>query len=204
MHRSGTLVRFLLAGVLCVATSTAHAALFQFDVRLTTLDHLAQDSVGEFYYDVYNLTVTAPTPVSVSLTGIDFAPWVGAWDSEVLPRLEWENGVDVYTAATNIDSNGTPGTTVGFIFNALPGVLYQIAPATQNYNPTPLGDYSLIIETPVIADFPDGVPFSASAVVPLPPAMVLFVSALTLLWGRSAQMSRKNCGIFLSGFARKK
>ncbi len=159
---------------LLALTPAAQAASQQFDVSLTSSDFLAEDSVGLFYYDLYNLVVTAPTPVSVSMTSGDFEPWVAYWSAEVLPAAQWENGVDLYTAAGAID-NGAVGETIGFVFDALPGVLYQIAAATQNYNPTPLGNYSLFIETPA-AGFD-----AAAAPVPLPAAAWLLAPALGLL-----------------------
>lgn len=164
---------FTMLALLALAPA-AQAASQQFDVSLTTGDFLAEDSLGLFHYDVYNLVVTAPTPVSVSMSSSGFAPWVAYWNVEVLPAAQWENGIDLYTAAGAIDF-GDVGETIGFVFDALPGVLYQIAAATQNYNPTPLGAYSLLIETPV-AGFD-----AAAAPVPLPAAAWLLAPALGLL-----------------------
>jgi len=175
------LIRFRHALVTTLAllalAPTAHAASQQFDVSLASSDFLAEDSVGQFYYDVYNLVVTAPTPVSVSMTSGDFEPWVAYWNAEVLPAAQWENGIDLYTAAGAID-NGAVGETIGFVFDALPGVLYQIGAATQNYNPTPLGAYSLLIETPVVG-------FDAfAAPVPVPAAACLLALPTGLLLRR--------------------
>ncbi|MFT5418038.1 MAG: hypothetical protein ACI915_004383 [Gammaproteobacteria bacterium] len=54
------------------------AASFQFFNSLNTFDELAEDNTGQFYYDSYGFVVSAPTPVIVSMTSPDFAPWLGA------------------------------------------------------------------------------------------------------------------------------
>jgi len=177
-----TSVFISIAFFLMTMSAPALAASFQFFHSLDIFDELAEDNSGQFYYAVYGLVVSAPTPVMVSMTSPDFEPWLGAWDQEYLPTFEWQNGVNLYAETIGLVS-GLVGETISFEFNASPFVFYQIATATNQYNPTPLGDYELIIETPVIPDFPEGVPFAVT-IVPLPPALWVFASALGLLGWR--------------------
>lgn len=178
--RSSFPVQLLLALALLSVSSLAAAVVAMpsehIDGELTTGSFLAQDSVGQFYYDAYELTVSADTTVTVTLSSPDFAPWLGLWESVVLPASSWESATtDLYTAAASIEA-GNVGQTIGFNFLATTGTTYQLAVATSNYNPTPLGAYALSFET-------NGAPFTVTT-VPLPAALWLFVPALGLVFTR--------------------
>lgn len=178
--RSSFPLQLLLALTLLSVSSLAAAVVAMpsehIDGELTSGSFLAQDSVGEFYYDAYELTVSADTTVTVTLSSPDFAPWLALWESVVLPASIWESGTtDLYTAATSIDA-GNVGQTIGFDFFAITGNTYQLAVATFNYNPTPLGAYALSFET-------SGAPFAVTT-VPLPAALWLLLPALGLVFTR--------------------
>lgn len=177
--RSFSPAQLLLALALVSCTSLAAAVVAlpneQIDGELTTGSLLAEDSIGLFHYDVYNLTVGADTTVTVTLSSPDFEPWLALWESVVLPASSWENGVDLYAAASFIVA-GAVTETLSFDFIAMTGILYQIAVATSNYNPTPLGTYVLSFET-------TGAPFTVTT-VPVPAALWLALPAFGLVLTR--------------------
>lgn len=174
--RSSFLARLVLAlALLCGSTMAAAVVAVpseQIDAELTSGSFLAADSIGPFYYDLYKLTVAADTLVTVTLNSPDFEPWLALWEGLVLPASNWESGVDIYAAAAFITA-GEVAETIGFDFIAMTGTTYQVAVATSNYDPTPLGAYRLSFETA-------GAPFTVTA-VPLPAALWLTLPALGML-----------------------
>jgi hypothetical protein len=148
----------------------AQATVVLVDGQLDESDLVGTDTVGSFYYDAYDLRADVDTAISVSISSSDFLIYYGVWDEELFPSDSWidDFGTEFYDYDVVAQSVG--GCYVcAFSFDAIAGATYQIAVATQLYNPTALGAYDLVFSG-------DG-EFTATT-VPAPPTLLLMLTGL--------------------------
>jgi len=137
-------VRILAFVILLFAFISPSQAIF-FSGELTTGDAIAQDpGYGEFYYDLYYLTVDAPMTIEVFMVPTQqFLPWVGYWDGDFSATPDYDTPPpELY------DIPAAVGDQLYMIFDATPGIIYEIVAATYEYNPTLLGTYNFFITDP--------------------------------------------------------
>lgn len=111
--------------------------------ELTTSDTVANDEgYGDFYYDLYYVTVDSPMTIHLFMTPLDlFAPWLGYWDGDFSASPDYDNPLP----ADYVSSFGVDGAPLYMNFDALPGIEYQVMAATWDYNPTELGSYNFFV-----------------------------------------------------------
>ena len=131
------LVRRLIACLALSLSMAAHAGQIVVSDSLSTTDFLGKDKFGQFYYDAFDLTVTAPTAITLSMqAGAALEPFLLWWDHVVLPTFVWQDGaaIDLYADANDINSSFTPGALITLdSFVATPGISYQLAATTVGY-----------------------------------------------------------------------
>lgn len=138
-------IAFAFLSFCCVSPS--HALFFSGE--LTTADAVAQDpGFGEFYYDLYYLEVDTAMTIEVFMVPTElFSPWLGYWDGDFSATPDYDTPLpEAYRVPTNA------GDQLYMMFDALPGVTYQIMAATYDYNPTDLGTYNFFITDPERTD----------------------------------------------------
>lgn len=136
--------RALIVAVLALLLSTPSYALF-FNGELITTDALGVDATsGDFYYDLYNVTVDTPMTIEVFMDPVDavFAPYLAYWDGNFSATPDWDTPPPL--DAAGIGSLGM----IYMAFDATPGINYQVMATTYNYNPTNLGNYHMFIVNP--------------------------------------------------------
>ena len=137
-----------LAAALLVAPAVSNADIIVvIEGELTENDFLAQDSgdeFGEFYYDIFEFVALGTDPITMTLSSEFFGPYL-AWGFNLgLPP--WPPGSDVpYTLFEDDRCLAVPGSVSMNFNNPSAGQSFQVLVATCNYNPTPLGSYTLTI-----------------------------------------------------------
>lgn len=139
--------RIVLCIVCLLCVRTIQAGQIVVNGSISSSDLVGQDGFGQFYYDVYNLTVSGTSSITISMqAGPNMIPWVALWDSVVLPTSDFDS---IYgSAAQNNNTSTALGDLISLSpFTAQPGVTYQIAASSMEYLPTThLDDYQLIID----------------------------------------------------------
>jgi len=135
--------RALVVAVLTLLLSTPSYALY-ISGELTTDDALGVDaSSGNFYYDMFYVTVDAPMTIEVFMDPVDdFEAYLAYWDGNFSATPDWDTPPPLGDAGI-----GNPGM-IYMAFNANPGTSYQVMATTYNYYPTVLGSYDLFITNP--------------------------------------------------------
>ena len=135
--------RALIVAVLALLVSTPSYALF-ISGELTTTDALGVDATyGDFYYDLFYVTVDTPMTIEVFMDPVDtFAPYVAYWDGNFSATPDWNTPPPIDDAGM-----GNLGM-IYMAFDAAPGINYQVMATTYNYNPTDLGSYHMFIVNP--------------------------------------------------------
>lgn len=180
-------LRTLVASIGFLLSAHAAAGAITVNGSISTADSLALDYTGYFYYDAFNLTTTMAGTVTVSLAaGPKMMPWLADWNHAVLPAFLWQGGaIDVYGESMEIVASSSPGSTIALAaFSIVPGVTYQLAPATLDYLPgAGLDSYVLTVD---YGTLPEGaVTLTALApVVPEPETWALMAGGLALLGRR--------------------
>lgn len=133
----------VLAAIILAAPAVGSATVIT--GSLTDDDFLAIDTVGPFYYDVFDVTALDAGSVSISLESDDFAPYLAYGFGTGLPP--WPTGSDVpYTMFDDAFCLGAPGGSTLNAGSPGAGQTFQVIVATCQYNPTPLGGYVLTID----------------------------------------------------------
>jgi len=135
--------RALVIAILTLLLSTPSYALY-ISGELTTDDALGVDATfGDFYYDLFYVTVDAPMTIEVFMDPVDtFDAYLAYWDGNFSATPDWDTPPPLGDAGI-----GNPGM-IYMAFNAMPGISYQVMATTYNYNPTALGSYNLFIVNP--------------------------------------------------------
>ena len=164
-------VKKLLVVLMFLVPVPGYATVIVGDGSITESDFQGTDAVGSFYYDVFELTSSVDQDISISITSSDFLIYYGVWDAQILPSESWllPGGFTFYDFADPQSEGGVGCVVCEFVLSAVADVTYQIAVATQNYNPTGLGAYQIRFAS-------DG-DMTVTA-VPAPPAIWLFISGL--------------------------
>jgi len=113
--------------------------------ELTEDDFFATDTFGGFYYDIFEFVALDANPITITLGSADFAPFL-AWGFDIeLPP--WPSGSDEpYSWFQSAFCLGDPGSDSLNIDNPSAGQSFQAVVATCYYDPTPLGDYTLMTD----------------------------------------------------------
>ena len=169
VNRAGRALALFAALLMGPAVSYADTILLNstVDGELTEDDLFAVDTVGEFYYDVFDFTSLGTDPITITLESDDFAPYL-AWGFDLfLPP--WPTGSDApYELFVSEMCLGAPGAGSVTIDAPAAGQSFQVLAATCNYNPTALGSYTL-----TIAGGTGGV-----TGVPAPGSLILLITGL--------------------------
>jgi hypothetical protein len=162
----------IFASLLILVSAPSHALFI--DGELTTSDALGIDAEsGDFYYDLFYVTVDAPMTIEVFMNPIDlFAPYIAYWAGNFTPAPDWDT-------PPPLDDVGAGDLAMVYMaFDATPGINYQVMATTYNYNPTALGNYHLFIVNPERDDSGINVATSPIASVPEPASWLLLVFGL--------------------------
>ena len=175
--------RVIAFALLALSFSLPSHAVF-FAGELTTSDELAEDiGFGDFYYDLYYVTVDAPMEIEIFMDPIDaFAPWIGYWDGDFSATPDYDT--PIYEDSKVPAEDDELGDQLYLKFDALPGIQYQIMAATFNYNPTDLGVYDFFIVDPDRTDegfMADDSPIMVVQQVPAPASWVILIAGLIAL-----------------------
>lgn len=126
-----------LAIVASLGSASSPALSATVNGSLSGSDHHASDNTGSFVYDLFVLTnstgVTQPFQLTLAANA-PMQPWLGYWTSFVLPASHWENPVDLYAMAADIEASNIPGDTVTIttgVVNDTDSIV--IAVSTPNY-----------------------------------------------------------------------
>lgn len=168
-------LRLLAFSFLLLGFSSPGYAIY-FAGELTTSDALAIDEgFGDFYYDLYSLTVDDPVTMYIFMTPTaPFAPWLGYWDGDFSDAPDYNNPLPVDYET----SDGAIGLPLIMSFDAMPGIEYQIMAATYFYNPTDLGTYNFF----VLDEGRTNLGFQVSEVaVPAPQSWIIMMLGLLVL-----------------------
>jgi len=172
--------RLLVFAFLTFCFSTSSYAIF-FAGEITTSDAIAEDpGFGDFYFDLYSVTVEEPMLVEVFMvpTG-PFLPWLGLWDGDFSALPDYDTPPP---EAFRIPGVGRDQLYLAF--DALPGIEYQLMAATFEYNPTDLGTYNFFITEPQRRDiglFASIVSIEDIQRVPAPPSLIIMALGLISL-----------------------
>ena len=136
--------RLLFIALLAISfASPTYAVVLTVDQ--TTANSTASDSFGDFFYDLYTVTVDTASTIKVTMTPVDaFAGWLGYWDGDL-------SATPNYFAPPPEDfatSDGTLGAVLDIVLFAQAGIDYQIMVATWDYKPATLGEYNLTVGVP--------------------------------------------------------
>ena len=142
-----SICRVFLCIVCLLSVRTIQAGQIVASGSISTSDLLGHDTLGQFYYDVYDVTVTQTSTLTISMqAGPNMIPWMALWGSVVLPTSDFDT---IYgSALQNNNTSSALGDLISLSpFIAQPGVTYQLAVSPLEYLPTThLDSYQLTID----------------------------------------------------------
>lgn len=132
----------IFAVQLLIISAPSHALFI--NGELTTTDAVGIDaSLGDFYYDLFYITVDTPMTIEIFMNPIDsFTPYMAYWNGDFSATPDWDTPPPLGSAGLGSI------TDIYMAFAATPGTNYQVMATTYNYNPTDLGVYHMFITNP--------------------------------------------------------
>ena len=163
-------LRFVVATIFISLSFSSQATLIS--GQIDEDDHLAIDTIGGFYYDLYEVTAGSTSDITFDLTSDGWGVWLG-WGDIGLP--DWPTGSDLPYDFISVGAGYGTDTSSGVFSPNFSGEVFQIIVTTQEYNPTQAGGYTLEL---------DG-EFSVQQITSVPePSLTWLLAIMLMLVGR--------------------